>query len=600
MRFDSNKDTSALALEPRQQLFAQTWFNAVHEFSLDAFRVRVMNPINILDESLKSLSDSSAFDGNDRTRIWKELLTIFEDSALLNDKAFHPAKREFMHLLEEAVEKPKESAKLHPMIEAFGRELYQNLNKRYVPICTKWLLDTLSQTYQGAGEDPELPEIEKVTSQLLSCLVADGWSIESLYKMYRTTLTVDPVHTPAGDTYSFATAAKWMFGRLERQNKNYKVTFSINRISNGDAIPQTVGDIQFCASPQEVPEDSPESVKKFLRPAPNKLFATMTVPANDGRIAGMTAAIHIEQVLDVVRYDFLKQNFALSDSFMVEKEDGNRTLLDIVKTVPNPQRIVTAQELQDFMTRLSNLVSSDHLREASKDRIYSAFRLYRTGAETSNLENKLVNWWTALEYLVKFGGNGNIGEAVENALYPTVVLSYVPKHLDTTRIILRHFDIELKDAAGHVISQTNLTDEQLYLLLATPTVRTSIETGVAGSPFATLYFKKFFRKYATPSDLHRALQNHEQAVKWQVQRIYRARCDIVHSAGRVDQAALLCANLESYLKTLLDAFLQSLHNLQTLRAPKEFFDRQRHTYDRIMTALAQRDSAYLTEHLASR
>lgn len=40
MYFDSKID-SALNLTPRQQLFAEIWFNQVHEYSLDAFRVRV-------------------------------------------------------------------------------------------------------------------------------------------------------------------------------------------------------------------------------------------------------------------------------------------------------------------------------------------------------------------------------------------------------------------------------------------------------------------------------------------------------------------------------------------------------------------------------
>ena len=595
MRFDSKLD-AGLGLTSRQQLFAETWFNQVHEFSLDAFRVRVMNPVNILEELMKSLSDS-LFDSADRTRIWGELVAIFEDAALLDSNHFKKAKRELLLLIKEALAKPKESEKHHALIDAYSRELHNELRHRYISECTGWLASELNTVHAGAGEDPALMNIEKTTGQLLSCLVAAGWSIESLYKMYRTTFTSDVLHTEPGQPYSFTAALTWMFTRLGREHKDYRVTFVINQISNAGAIPEVVGDISFNANPPVVAEASPESAKKFAKPGGTKLFATMAVKANDGRIAGMRAAAHIEQVLDVVRYDFLKQNFTLSDSFLVEKEDKH-ILLNIVKTVPNPSREVTQQELHDFMTRLGNLVSSGTLREESKDRIYSAFRLYRTGAETSNLENKLVNWWTALEYLVKAGGSGGIGLAVENALFPTVTFSYVVKHLEASRTAMRHLNVELKDPAGSLIDYTNMKPAELFMLLADTKVQSCIKIAVAASPYASLYFKKLFQKMSTPEALNSTLEKHEQAVKWQVQRIYRARCDIVHSAGRVDQAALLCANLESYLKTLLDNFLQSLNDLQTMRAPKEFFDRQRYSYERVMASLKAKDSSLLLEKLS--
>jgi hypothetical protein len=596
MRFD--KLDTAPALTGRQLLFVETWFNEVHEFSVDAFRVRVMNPVNILEETLKSISEGQ-FSAEDKARIWAELVSIFEDSFLLDLPPYRAANRELLSLIKEGVAKPKEADKHSNLIDAYGRELLQALKAQFVTSCTGWLSNTLAAIHPGPDEDPELENVQKITGQLLSCLVADGWSIESLFQMYRTVLRQDGPHTKTGEAYQLMHALAWMFDRLASHHKQYCVTFSVNQLSNADAIPRTVGDIEFKSQLAPVSADASRPVKKFVEPARNKLFASMTLAANDSRIAGMRAAAHIEQVLDVVRYDFLKQNFALSDSFLVEKEEGRHILLPILKTVPNPPREITTGQLHDFMNRLATLVSSGTLREDFKDRIYSAFRLYRTGAETSNLENKLVNWWTALEYLIKAGGNGGIGTAVENALYPTVTMSYVLKHMDAAKAAMKHFGLVVKNAHGVDIEYTAYQPCEMYTFFIDKNTQGAVTTAVASSPYAALYFKRLFAKFATAPALSTALARHEQSVKWQIQRIYRARCDIVHSAGRVDQAALLCANLESYLKTLLDTFLQSLHSLQTMRTPKEFFDRRRHMYDRIMEQMRKNDQSLLIEMLGA-
>lgn len=596
MRFD--KVETATALTSRQLLFVDTWFNEVHEFSVDAFRVRVMNPVNILEETLKSLTEGQ-FSAEDKTRIWSELVSIFEDSFLLDLPPYLAAKRELLLLLKVSLDKPKEAEKHTNLIDAYGRELLLALKAQFVTSCTEWLSTTLAAAHSGAGEDPELENIQKITSQLLSCLVADGWSIESLFHMYRTSRRENGPHTSAGQPYQFLHALAWMFDRLASHHKKYRITFSINQLSNADAIPRTVGDIEFKSAIPVPGDDATRAIKKFAEPAQSKLFASMTLTANDSRIAGMRAAVHIEQVLDVVRYDFLKQNFALSDSFLIDKEDGRQTLLPILKTVPNPPREITSGQLHEFMSRLESLVSSGTLREDFKDRIYSAFRLYRTGAETSNLENKLVNWWTALEYLIKAGGNGGIGNAVENALFPTVTMSYVIKHLDAAKAAMKHFAVVVKKADGTDTEYSAYSPHEMYAFLTDRSTQTAVASAVAASPYAALYFKRLFAKFATAAALSTALGRHEQSVKWQIQRIYRARCDIVHSAGRVDQAALLCANLESYLKTLLDTFLQSLHSLQTMRTPKEFFDRRRHMYDRVMELLKKNDQSLLIEMLST-
>ena len=61
MRLDQQLNAAALGINARQQFFLSAWFNLVHQYSLDSYRVRVMNPLNILRE-LRRMFDPPASD----------------------------------------------------------------------------------------------------------------------------------------------------------------------------------------------------------------------------------------------------------------------------------------------------------------------------------------------------------------------------------------------------------------------------------------------------------------------------------------------------------------------------------------------------------
>lgn len=136
----------------------------------------------------------------------------------------------------------------------------------------------------------------------------------------------------------------------------------------------------------------------------------------------------------------------------------------------------------------------------------------------------------------------------------------------------------MKDpATGAPIQLRELSFTQLYDLFRSVATRQSLVQAV-NDPFVADKLEQFLNALHDPKAIESLIAAHEQRVRWQVRRLYRARCDIVHSAERTVNAALLCANLEFYLKALLTALLAALRDVATLSGPKEFFDRQAHAY----------------------
>lgn len=616
MRHDKqvNPDHNLL---PRQAFFSSCWFNMVHERSLDSYRVRTMNPQNILRELLVMFEPHA--NDHDRMRVAQEAVLILSEKHILIQPTYAGLVMDILALLASVIGKKEggESAdkrenesqkekgrvvKNGTLIQALARELLHHLDQRFIQLSLEWLhLATNNMPNAQCSVDEEnlaLLSIDVVTGNLLSSLVDKGWSLESLFILHqRILIPALPLRPKAGvgaRVYSFAAAFAEVRARLVSAQKFYTVIFSIINVSKPDLFPAQIAGIKFQTVPPDVGDTSNDYAKSYAKPAGNKLFATVTVEAQDGRAAGMKASEKIGHILDLVRFEYERRDILLKEQFLLEKEGGRFTRLTIPTGVPNPNDGWQPAELAEFVQQLEELASSGTLPQDAKDRIYSAFRLYRLGADTRNFENKLVNWWTATEFLVKGGNGGPIGDGVETALVPVLSLTYLPKHLIAFKTMFAQIKIEVREPqTGAAINFRELTLTAFYQLLTLADMEIEIADACAGSSYLWMKLRPFIAALKDPEKLEAMLRSHEEKLGWNIQRIYRARCDIVHSAQRRINAALLCAHLEFYLKVALRAFLQSLHAIPTLRDPKEFFERQRYTSARLHADLKRKDTSSL-------
>lgn len=485
--------------------------------------------------------------------------------------------------------KDKPFAKSGSLIQAIVRELLHHLDGTFVSFSLDWLNQTINVPFVGPiTSDQEkivLTQIELVTNNLLSSLIDKGWSLESLFQLHQWILVPRlPLKSAEGQDpqYNFVDAFENVRNRLISPPKPYTVVFAVQNVSKPDLFPKQIADISFESAPPLVSEDSNDYARSYAKAASNKLFAKVTVKAQDGREAGMLASDKISHILDLVRFEYERKSILIPDQFLLIKDNDRCTRLTIPKVVPNPQTDWQPAELEEFVRKLEELAASGTLPEEAKDRIYSAFRLYRVGADTRNFENKLVNWWTAIEYLVKGGSGGGIGDGVERALVPVLSLMYIAKHLETYKSQLIQLRININDPVnGATVDLRNLSTVEFYKFLIHPTVIPRVESACNIHPYLWLKLEAFMEALRDPSKIATMMKSHERKLGWNIQRIYRARCDIVHSAQRRVNSTLLCAHLEFYLKCVLRTFLKSLHSLPTLRDPKEFFERKRYAAQRI-------------------
>jgi len=178
MRIDKHLNPVALSLTSRQHFFLVAWFNMVHQASLDSYRVKAMNPINILRE-LWQMYEPQA-DDNDRRIVAEEALEIFANHPVLEAKRErYRALEDTMALLaasvaaakkvkaESGTDKPVEKQesgfkRQAGLIHSFMRELDASLKGQFLGDCFEWLMAVLEEN--PASETP--PQREAIFSQI--------------------------------------------------------------------------------------------------------------------------------------------------------------------------------------------------------------------------------------------------------------------------------------------------------------------------------------------------------------------------------------------------------------------------------------------------
>jgi hypothetical protein len=625
MRIDQQLNASSLGINARQHFFMCAWFNLVHQHSLDSYRVRVMNPLNILRE-LRRMADPPANE-EDRKVVALEALEILRDHPVINANASkHPGLPDAVALITEAVQAKEGGFKKNSLLlRSFMREIEDSLDQHFLADCFTWMESKLTEVPAGESDNQRLAtydSIERVCRDIVSVAHDQSFSLESLFHLYRlllpkeqsgsvshraqsvtggkTALAESSVPSAAkepvldgADAPSDALSAPIpyefpkRFARLKSEllavPREHQVIFAVSGAPRASHVCcGNFGDVVISQDEPELPEGT--YGKHLFSKTPRRLFASAIVKSRDGRSAGLQAYGEIGRILDLMRFEYDTPDIKADTRFLL-KNDGGYRLLPLPQLVPNPEADPPAKTLEEFVTHLKDLAARDSSQTETRDRIFSAFRLYRLGTGANMFDNKLVNWWTGLEYLASGGKtNGDIGEAVKNALAPTLALTYLPKHLVAFRSALAGLNVELQ-IAGANVSIKHCSNAQLYTVLKDPMQSTAILASCTSQPYLWKHLSTFVDGIKTTASTANLIKAHDQRIRWQIERIYRTRCDIVHAGRQVITASLLCANLEFYLRMTLKSMLKGFSSVATLMGPAEFFERQRHQFNQVLQEL---------------
>ena len=207
----------------------------------------------------------------------------------------------------------------------------------------------------------------------------------------------------------------------------------------------------------------------------------------------------------------------------------------------------------------------------------SALRYYRMSLDTSQLQNRLINSWTALEYLARDRTQRSIIEGVRGNAVPLLVIPYL-------RVLLTDFRETLDSIGAQIPASVALRHgashyRELSLGQLLETIRgphfLQLQASCSRYPALQIALYRFQQNVLDNKKTASYVKAHRRNVEWHLTRLYGARNDIVHSADISTRLTLLCANLEYYVKLCIQEVLEVAVTYKNINSLEEIFAVQR-------------------------
>ncbi len=552
------------AFTPSQRAFVDAWFSLTNDQSLDSHRVRTLNARLVLRELVDvcRLAEAGVISPFHRKAVAEEAFSVLERDPLFAGKfADHfRVLRRMLRNPEYVDGKPPPRA---VELRVAAHDVLIAIEPEYFGHLLQGLRDAISNGRPSS-------EIHGLTSSLLTDLTEQGFSIDNLAGFHNFfDATVKP-----GNTFDqrFDYLVRW----LNRPAEEHQIVLRLSRADKLARI-KRFGEWEFDTAIQQAGPETADTA--FIRPGKSVVFATRIVKARDFRQAGAVALQSWSRVTDQLLFDFLDQPVSMDSRFRsVRQRDSRMDMGQVRVQVPNPREWTSHRNLQKFSQQLESALSdSCKLRDEDKRQIEAALRYLRLGAEATSLESMFLTRWIALESLLRTVLPEDPIPGVAKSVAGLMTVLYVPKlNADlagTARFLRRPLPGACQHHAGGASDTANVTWDEFAVLIRDATNRPAFLAAFDPWPVYRHAVEQLAGLLDQPKELRAALDNHERRVQWQVQRAYRVRNEIVHSASHTVSLLSLVAHLEYYLRTTTRTIVRVLDKRDHTESLRDLFHR---------------------------
>ena len=561
-----NRQHPTGTLLPHEKFFLELWHGMAHELSLDSHRVRCLNARTIireLDQELR-IGRAKPDEFHDLCAEADEILT--RDPLVATSFARH------LGLIQPLLKTPpipdekkkeKDAAQEQKLRELrfIVADFSAALERGYF----KQLLEILPDTIVGGDNK----KTEAVVGALLSDLVDQGWPLETLFSWVD--LFFQKKKLPQYDT--FAANLRFLIQQLNWGKQDYKVILRLSGSSKLSDFGDFAG-FNFRRTAGFVPTSG--HLKKLAFEQPNASFAETNVKGVDFISAAISAREKFEASLDQMRFNFLPSPLKVEERCFVERSDGRSELVTVRHLVPNPHHHLEPKAFREFADDMTKKLGRNTVEPESRERLEAAIRHYRFGSDADTYKDKFLNWWMGLEFLSHVTEGDRIGQSVarhaSDALLQRYLYRLVSDAVGTIKAQEIAWDADLIAGSG-AATLNDLEYVGALKLLQAPGLVTKLASGFPNNPVAAMRIEQLAARLQDPKKTAEALAAHQRHLLWQLGRLYRIRCCIVHGSAVRFKLPLFTANMEFYLKELIIVCLRSLTLNPQVVSLREVFQR---------------------------
>jgi hypothetical protein len=544
-----------------QRAFVDAWYSLTHALSLDSHRVRTLNARLVLRELVDvcRLVEAGVISAFHRKAVADEAFIILE-----RDPLFASRYPDHFGLLRRMLRNPQyvDAKAARPI------ELRIAAHDVLISINSDYFGQLITELRGAIATGTDSFRISQLTGSLLTDLSEQGFSIDNLSGFHSFfNAAVKPGNT-------FDQRFDYLLDWLQRPAEEHLIVLRLSRAAKLAKI-RRFGDWEFDTSVRPATTDATEA--SFLKPGHSVVFASHKVKARDYRQAGALALQSWSRVTDQLMFDFLDEPVSTGSRYRsIRQQDSRMDMGWTSVQIPNPREWTSHQNLEQFSKQLEAALSdSCKLRGEDKRQIEAALRYLRLGAEAPSLESMFLTRWIALESLLRTVSPEDPIPGVARSVSSLMTALYLSKLIadlcSTARYLRRPLPVPCQPHAGGATVTEGLTSTEFAAIIREPASRGAFLTNFAPWPVYAETVGRVAGLIEQPKVLKDSLQAHEDRVQWQVQRAYRVRNEIVHSASHTVSLLSLVAHLEYYLRTATRTIVRVLHKRHHTESLRDLF-----------------------------
>lgn len=220
----------------------------------------------------------------------------------------------------------------------------------------------------------------------------------------------------------------------------------------------------------------------------------------------------------------------------------------LTRRVINELKTYTEQILKEFTPE-------------STDRLLSAINISALSRSSPRPENQLITLWSAIEVLLSDPPRG-VPRVVHyvDMLTPCICIKYVRRYIMAVLDELRvHYPKHMRDFFRRKEFDSSVDQYTNFTLLMYRAELKGLHeefcAPLARNPLALYHLWKLEKIFGNRGALLKALEGHEERVRWQLFRIYRTRNNIVHSGDIPTFLTPLVRNVFEYFQSAMSPIL---------------------------------------------
>lgn len=537
---------SANIIENTEKLFIQLWSELFNPDTIDSYRVRVMNALLILNELEEVINDYL----KEITPHLTNVIYVAKETERILSRDFI-CQKHFKNETDFAIKYIKsiwDKPKKEDLFQHYSKVkiLKEKLSAEYF----KLLIEEID-TAIFITKDIEI--LQKCTKALATQLVQRGYSFKYLFE--RKFLFLD-----SKDHLSFKDKFELFKNDIQKQNKYFRVLFKFSAVNSLLKFSEIISikitnKINIATKVEEI---------RFVQ-QPGTFYGELKVEAPDPDSSVFLCRKSISLLQNIVRFEYRSSEFKISPFFLVYDEIENSVHLN--SSLQRSLGFISAGKDSRFKKYLESFdkLRDNHNRKIdgdSVDRIINSFHYFRLSLDSAEPETRFLLNWIAFEYLVKINLNKGLIEKVVNYIPKLFVCQYIDKLLkDFSSNLLRlRCDRKILSSIGIQINASNKFDLASLFEALRDETKVSAIISSNKSPLFEMRVRELSKIMIDSERITAKLNEHFEDIQWNLQRIYRVRNKIVHSASTNMNLTQLDGNLTYYYTTLLNNIIYNSIN----------------------------------------